>query len=302
MNDSTDRGLAGDALTGEVIACFENAESERFTEVAQILVRHLHSFIREAGITEEEWRKGIDFLTRTGQISDDRRQEFILLSDVLGASMQVISINNRKPEGATPATVFGPYFVEGSPRYDNGADLSNGASGEPCYVYGRVLNTSGEPAAGAHLEVWQSDEDGCYDVDYEGLERMQNRGQFEADEEGNYSFWAAKPAAYPIPDDGPVGELLAAANRSPMRPAHVHFMVRAPGYETLVTHVFQEGDEYLDSDAVFAVNSPLLITRFEHHEPGPAPDGTQLAEPFYTMHYDLVLAPEQENERRTPEA
>lgn len=276
MKESADRELTGSALTDEVISRFENAESERFKEVAQSLVRHLHSFVREAGVTEEEWQKGIDFLTCTGHTSDDQRQEFILLSDVLGVSMQVININNQKLEGATPTTVFGPYFVEGSPRYDNGEDLSNGAPGEPCYIYGRVLNTYREPVAGAHLEVWQSDEDGCYDVDYEGLERMQNRGRIEADAEGNYSFWAAKPAAYPIPDDGPVGELLAAANRSPMRPAHVHFMVRAPGYETLVTHVFQEGDKYLASDAVFAVNSPLLITRFEHHEPGPAPDGTQL--------------------------
>lgn len=278
-----------DALTNEVLTRFDGGQSERYREITRSLVNHLHSFIREVGLTEEEWEKGIEFLTRTGNITDDKRQEFILLSDVLGASMQVIDINNRKPEGATESTVFGPFFVEGSPRYNNGDDLSNGASGEPCYMHGRVLDTSGEPIAGSHIEVWQSDEDGFYDVQYEGLDKPQNRGKLGSDADGNYYFWAVKPVAYSIPDDGPVGDLLAAANRSPMRPAHVHFMVQAPGYETLITHVFEGGDEYLETDAVFGVKSSL-ITGFERHKPGSAPDGTQMDEPFYTMNYDLVLA------------
>lgn len=281
--------MAKDQLTEEVLSRFAGSDSQRFKDITQSLVRHLHSFIREVGLTEQEWEQGIEFLTRTGHITDDKRQEFILLSDVLGASMQVLDINNRKPEEATDSTVFGPFFVEGSPRYENGEDLSNGAKGEPCYMHGRVLNTTEEPIAGAHIEVWQSDEDGFYDVQYEGLDRPQNRGQLEADEEGNYYFWAVKPVAYPIPDDGPVGDLLKAANRSPMRPAHVHFMVQAEGYETLITHVFEEGDWYLDLDAVFGVKDSL-VTRFERHEAGSAPDGRQLERPFYTMNYDLVLA------------
>ena len=278
-----------EALTEEVLSRFEGSDSQRFKEVTQSLVRHLHSFIREVGLTEEEWEKGIEFLTRTGHITDDKRQEFILLSDVLGASMQVININNRKPQQATQATVFGPFFVEDAPHYENGDDLSGGAKGEPCYMHGRILNTSGEPIPGANIEVWQSDEDGFYDVQYESVEGMQNRGQLEADGEGNYYFWAVKPVAYPIPGDGPVGELLAAANRSPMRPAHVHFMVQAPGYDTLITHVFEAGDKYLDSDAVFGVKDSL-ITDFERHEAGRSPDGALLEEPFYTMNYDLVLS------------
>lgn len=293
MKQKANHEITTDALTEEVLSRFEKSDSERFKEVAQSLARHLHSFIREVGLTEEEWEKGIEFLTRTGHITDDKRQEFILLSDVLGASMQVIDINNRKPEEATDSTVFGPFFVEDSPHYENGDDLSNGAKGDPCYMHGMVLDTSGAPIPGARLEVWQSDEDGFYDVQYEGLDRPQNRGQLEADEWGSYGFWAVKPVAYPIPYDGPVGDLLKAANRSPMRPAHVHFMVQAPGYETLITHVFQEGDEYLDSDAVFGVKESL-ITNFERHEAGEAPEGTRMEEPFYTLHYDLVLASAEE--------
>lgn len=282
--------LTEDTLTEEVLSRFEGSDSERFKEITKSLVKHLHAFVREVELTEKELEKGIEFLTRTGHITNDKRQEFILLSDVLGISMQVIGINNRKPEGATEATVFGPFFIEASPRYENGDDISNGASGEPCYMHGRVLGASGEPLPGAHLEVWQSDADGFYDVQYEGLQGMQNRGQLEADTEGNYYFWAVKPVAYPIPYDGPVGDLLAAANRSPMRPAHVHFMVKVPGYETLITHVFEEGDKYLESDAVFGVKDSL-ITHFERHESGSAPDGTRVDKPFYTMSYDLVLSP-----------
>jgi hydroxyquinol 1,2-dioxygenase len=284
------RNLADEGLTRAVLASFGNSESERFREVVQSLVRHLHAFVSEVELTEEEWFKGIDFLTRTGHITDDRRQEFILLSDVLGVSMLVIGLNNRKPAGATESTVFGPFFVEGSPRYTNGDDIANGAPGEPCFMQGRVLSVTGEPIPDARIEVWQADEAGFYDVQYDDLSEPRGRGHLYTDEEGRYWFWSVKPEAYPIPDDGPVGELLDAANRSPMRPAHVHFMVKAPGYETLITHVFAEGDRHLDSDAVFGVKSSL-ITSFERHEPGTAPDGTDMDTPFYTMSYDVVLAP-----------
>ena len=295
MDSNTARDLADEDLTQAVLDSFAHSKSERFQAVMQSLVRHLHAFVSEVQLTEEEWFKGIDFLTRTGHITDDKRQEFILLSDVLGVSMQVIGMNNKKPAGATESTLFGPFFVENSPRYANGDNIANGAPGEPCFMHGRVLSLTGEPIPDAHIEVWQSDSHGFYDVQYEGLPEARGRGHLYSDEQGRYSFWSVKPVAYPIPDDGPVGDLLDAANRRPMRPAHVHFMVKAPGYKTLITHLFEEGDQHLNSDAVFAVKSSL-ITRFERHEPGLAPDGVKMEVPFYTMRYDIVMAPAEEKD------
>jgi len=287
------RNLADEDLTRAVLATFEHSKSERFQTVMQSLVKHLHAFINEVELTEDEWFKGIDYLTRVGHITDDKRQEFVLLSDVLGVSMLVIDINNKTEGEATASTVFGPFFVEGSPGFQNGDDIANGASGEPCYMQGRVLSTSGEPLPGAHIEIWQADDHGFYDVQYK--ETTQGRGHLTADKEGRYYFWSVRPEAYPIPEDGPVGELLHTADRSPMRPAHVHFMIKVPGYKTLITHVFKDGDPYLDSDAVFGVRSSL-ITGFEHHEPGIAPDGKKMEVPFYTMNYDFLLPPLKEKD------
>jgi hydroxyquinol 1,2-dioxygenase len=267
-----------------------NCTSERFQEVMQSLVRHLHAFASEVELTEEEWFAGIEFLTRTGHITDDKRQEFILLSDVLGLSMLVIGLNHRKPATATPSTVFGPFFVEGSPQFENGDDISNGAPGEPCLVQGRVVSLTGEPIAGAHLEVWQADDDGFYDVQYHELEESRGRGHLTSAEDGRFWFWSVKPVGYPIPGDGPVGDLLRASNRSPMRPAHVHFMVSAPGYEAVTTHMFADGDPDLDSDAVFGVKSEL-IAPVVPHEPGQAPDGRKMQTPYWSITYDIVLAP-----------
>lgn len=285
--------LADDDLTRAVLASFGHGASERFQTVLQSLVRHLHAFVGEVRLTEEEWAKGIEFLTRTGHITDDKRQEYILLSDVLGVSMLVIGLNNQRPAGATESTVFGPFFVEGSPKLANGAELANGASGEPCYMHGRVLSLAGEPIPQARLEIWQADDQGFYDVQHKELTEAHCRGHLYTDTEGRYAFWSVRPEAYPIPDDGPVGELLAEARRSPMRPAHVHFMVTAPGYKMLITHVFAAGDRYLDSDAVFAVKSSL-ITEFTRHDPGAAPGGTAMSVPYYTMTYDFTLAPAEE--------
>jgi hydroxyquinol 1,2-dioxygenase len=294
MSDGqTSRNLSDEALTAAVIESFEGAASERFREIAESLVRHLHGFVTDVGLTEDEWFAGIDFLTRTGHITSDRRQEFILLSDVLGVSMLVIGLNNRKPAGATEATVFGPFFVAGSPRYDNGADIANGASGVPCFVRGRVLGTKGEPVGGARIEIWQADDEGLYDVQRPGLDEAQGRGHLFSAADGGFAFWTVRPEAYPIPSDGPVGDLLAAAGRGPMRPAHIHFRVEAPGYETLTTHVFVAGDDYLDRDAVFGVKRSL-IAPFARQEPGTAPDGRSVDTPFYTLSYDLVLAPERD--------
>jgi hydroxyquinol 1,2-dioxygenase len=286
------RDLSGDALTREVLARFTGSEPARFREIMQSLVRHLHAFAREVGLTEEEWLAGIEFLTRTGQMCSDQRQEFILLSDTLGLSMQVVGINHPAAGGSTESTVFGPFFVPNAPHYRNGDNLANGAPGEPCFVSGQVRSAAtGEPLAAAHLEVWQADDEGLYDVQRAGLPAPQGRGQLDADAAGRFWFWTVKPVPYPIPYDGPVGELLTAARRSPMRPAHIHFRVSAPGYRSVTTHVFVAGDPYLDSDAVFGVKQSL-IAPFERHEPGtPAPDGTMPSQPFYTMRYDFALLP-----------
>jgi hydroxyquinol 1,2-dioxygenase len=282
--------LGDDQLTQAVLASFGQATGERLRAVMQSLVRHLHAFVREVELTEEEWARGIEFLTRTGRITSDQRQEFVLLSDVLGISMLTIGINHRRPGAATESTVFGPFFVEGSPRFEPGADLSAGAPGEPCLVQGRVRSVAGAPVPGARVEVWQADDQGLYDVQYDDLDHARARGHLFSGGDGRFWFWTVRPTAYPIPTDGPVGELLAAANRSVMRPAHVHFMVEAPGFQKLTTHVFVAGDPYLDADAVFGVKRSL-VTEFHGHPPGTAPDGRVLEVPFFTAAYDLVLAP-----------
>lgn len=293
------RNLSGDALTQAALASFGQCDSPRFQQVAQSLVKHLHAFIQEVALTEEEWAQGIDFLTRVGHITTEQRQEFILLSDVLGASMLVIGVNHPQSLDVTESTVFGPFFVNHSPLYQNGDDIANGAPGEPCYMSGVVRSLSGEPIPQARLDVWQADEDGRYDVQYEELPAARGRGRLHADHDGRYYFWSIRPAAYPIPNDGPVGELLSAANRSPMRPAHVHFMITAPGYHPLITHVFAEGDPYLDTDAVFGVKSSL-IAPFTRHEPGSAPDGRRMDTPYFTMRYDFTLAPLEDAETSAP--
>jgi hydroxyquinol 1,2-dioxygenase len=285
------RNLADAELTKAVQASFDGTPDPRLREVLQALVRHLHGFATEVGLTEEEWFAAIDFLTRTGHITDDKRQEFILASDTLGLSMLVVGMNNRRPAGATESTVFGPFFIEGSPGFKNGDDLANGAPGMPCFMSGTVRSTDGDPVPGALLDIWQADEDGFYDVQYADLDEARGRGHLHSDDEGRYWFWTVQPEAYPIPTDGPVGNMLAATSRSPMRPAHVHFKVTAPGYQTLITHVFDESDQYLDTDAVFGVRSSLLAT-FEHHDPGTAPDGRELGEPYRSARFDLILAPE----------
>jgi hydroxyquinol 1,2-dioxygenase len=273
----TRRDLADAALTDAVVESFTT--EGRLTTVMTSLVRHLHAFASEVGLTEEEWFAGIDFLTRTGHITDDKRQEFILLSDVLGLSMLVVGINNRRPPEATESTVFGPFFVEGSPGFENGDDLANGAPGEPCDVSGRVVDVEGKPVPGALIEVWQADEDGFYDVQYSDLQQARGRGHLRSDADGRFWFQTVKPEAYPIPDDGPVGELLRAGGRGPMRPAHIHFKIDAEGYQTLITHVFADGDEYLDSDAVFGVRENL-IGEFQRGDEG-----------RWGMTYEFVLAP-----------
>lgn len=278
-------------LVDEVLASFDGATSPRLRQVMQSLARHLHDFAREVRLTEQEWEAGIEFLTTAGHITDDKRQEFILLSDALGLSMQTIAINNEAYENATEATVFGPFLVEGAPRIDDGGDMAFGAQGQPCWVWGTVTDTDGTPLPGARIEVWEADETGHYDVQY-GDGRTAARAHLFADEQGAYRFWGLTPTPYPIPYDGPVGQLLAAVGRSPMRTAHLHFMVSAPGRHTLVTHIFVDGDEYLDRDSVFGVK-PSLVRTFEEHSPGtPTPDGRDLhGASWTTCRFDIVLPP-----------
>jgi hydroxyquinol 1,2-dioxygenase len=279
------------ALVDQVVASFDSADDPRLRFVMQALTRHLHAFAREVRLTEAEWNAAIRFLTDTGHITDDRRQEFILLSDVLGLSMQTIAINNEAYANATEATVFGPYFVDGSPRIPLGGDIAGGAPGEPCWVEGAVTDTDGNPVPGALIEVWEADQDGFYDVQYADG-RLAARGHLTTDDRGGYRFWAITPTAYPIPHDGPVGQLLAAAGRTPMRASHLHFMVSAAGKRTLVTHIFVRGDAQLPTDAVFGVKDSL-IKEFDSHPAGtPTPDGRDLAgHSWSSVRFDIVLAP-----------
>ncbi|VFR32484.1 Catechol 1,2-dioxygenase [plant metagenome] len=271
-------------ITQAVLAAQLASPSPRLARVMTSLVRHLHDFAREIELTEEEWFEGIRFLTRAGHITDDKRQEFILLSDVLGLSTLVTAQNNVKPPGCTEATVFGPFFVEGAPRVALGADIANGAKGTPCEVSGQVRSLDGQPVAGAVIDVWQSDEDGTYDVQRAPGNAPQARAQLLSDEDGRYRFRSILAHCYPIPHDGPVGDLLRGLGRHPWRPAHLHFKIEAPGYERLITHVFRDDDPYLESDAVFGVRSSLLAKWARRPEHGGASE-------CYELLFDFVLNP-----------
>ncbi|MGJ7498549.1 intradiol ring-cleavage dioxygenase [Variovorax sp. RT4R15] len=286
------RDLDENTITQAVLARHTGAHDARLREVMTSLVQHLHAFARDIKLTEEEWFAGIQFLTDVGHITDDKRQEFILLSDTLGLSMLVTALNNPKPLACTEATVFGPFHVEGSPVYSLGEDVSNGARGDACFVRGRVVGLDGRPVPHAELQVWQADANGKYDVQYAGDHGHRARGTLHTDSDGNFHFKSIRAEAYPIPHDGPVGRMLEALGRHPWRPAHLHFMITAPRYERLITHVFRSGDQYLDSDAVFGVRRSLIADWMEH-PPGPTPDGAVSDATFYTLDFDFVLNPSQ---------
>ena len=284
------RNITEHNITEAVLGRLANCESPRLKEILGLLVKHLHDFVREARLSEAEWMQGIEFLTATGQMCSDKRQEFILLSDTLGVSMLTVAQNNAKPPAATEATVFGPFHIHGAPNAEPGADITGGASGEPLFVRGSVKALDGSPLANAVVDVWQADDQGMYDVQYQGSDALRARAVMRADTQGRFWFRTVLPVAYPVPTDGPVGRMLLASGRHPWRPAHVHFMIAAPGYETLITHVFRDHDAYLDSDVVFGVRSSL-IGDYVEHPPGPAPDGSTLDRPFYTLDFDFVLNP-----------
>lgn len=271
------RNLTQDNITQAVLDRMAQTPDPRLKEIMTSLVRHLHAFARETRLTEEEWFAGIEFLTKVGHITDDKRQEFILLSDALGLSMLTVAMNSDKPPGCTEATVVGPFYVSNAPQFGLGDDIANGASGVPCRVRGSVRSLGGEPVPDAEIQVWQADDEGMYDVQRGPVERLQARGVLRSDQNGHFHFQSILAQPYPIPDDGPVGDMLRATKRHPWRPAHLHFKISAPGYETLVTHVFREGDQYLDSDAVFGVRQSLITQWL------PQPDGT------YLLEFDFVL-------------
>jgi hydroxyquinol 1,2-dioxygenase len=280
-----------DEITATVLASYDGAEDARLRELMQALVRHLHAFASEVNLTPQEWDKAIAVLTATGEITDAHRQEFILWSDTLGLSMLVDALTHQLPPGATESTVLGPFYVPDSPLREYGADLAAEQAGVPAWVHGRVLDLDGRPIAGAELDVWQNGDDRLYAVQRPEAPEDHLRGRFLARDDGSYAFLAVRPVPYPIPFDGPVGQMLEATGRHPWRPAHIHMIVRAAGYLPLTTHMFDQASEYLDSDAVFAVKRSLLREFVEHSPDDPdTPDG--VTGDWVSVENDIVLAPE----------
>jgi catechol 1,2-dioxygenase len=282
-----------ESATAAVVESFARTPDPRLREILGSLTRYLHDFVRDVEPTMEEWEWAIDFLTRTGQKSTDTRQEFILLSDVLGVSMLVETINQRKTagEGVTDSTVLGPFHMVDSPDREFGDAIDMIGSGEPCVVTGRVVSVDGTPLPGAKVDVWQADDHGFYDVQQPGEQPQGNgRGLFTSDEEGRFRFRTVVPAHYPIPTDGPVGDLLGATLRHPYRPAHIHFIAAAQGHQPVTTHIFVQDSPYLESDAVFAVKKSLVQEFAEVDDPERAAE-YGVANPFRLATFDIVLQP-----------
>lgn len=274
-----------------VISRNAKAKNERLAEVMEVITRHLHAAVKEIEPTQEEWFEAIMFLTKTGQMCNDWRQEYILLSDVLGVSMLVDAINNRKPTGASESTVLGPFHVADAPELPMGANICLDQKGDPMLVRGRITGTDGKPIDHAKIDVWQANDEGFYDVQQKGIQPDFNlRGVFRTGADGSYHFRGVKPKYYPIPDDGPVGQLLGKLGRHPYRPAHLHYILEAEGYETLVTHIFDPDDPYINSDAVFGVKQSLLA-RFEWVEDPDRITAAGMEAPYYEVVHDFVLVP-----------
>jgi hydroxyquinol 1,2-dioxygenase len=277
-------------VTDEAVNSLAGTADPRLRELLTGLIRHLHAFARETRLTQAEWERAISFLTATGQTCTDTRQEFILLSDVLGVSMLVDALNHKHLAGATDTTVLGPFYVGEHRVAPHGSDLAPGAAGDRMLVDAAVTDTDGRPLAGAAADVWHADGTGLYDSQKPGyaLDRPELRARFVTGADGKFSFRTIVPKSYPVPTDGPVGELLRASGRHAMRPAHIHFLIAAPGHETLVTHLFVAGDEYLESDAVYGVK-PSLIVRLEARDEPTWPDGTPAPARWFRMSYRFAL-------------
>ncbi len=285
--------LTEQTLTAVVQQAFDDSADPRFRDVFQSLVRHLHDFAREVRLTGDEWFTAMDFVERVGKISTPTRQEVVLLSDILGLSMLLDKINQHTGSSATEPALLGPFYVDGRPTADNGSDISSRVSGTPMFVTGRVVDDSGHPIAGAKVDTWHSDGEGFYDV--QRTEKLHDqfamRALLTCDHDGRFWYRSITPRYYPVPTDGPCGEILRAANRSPMRPQHVHFWFRADGYRPLITQLFWRDDPYIGHDAVFA-DQDSLMADFVRHEPGIAPDGASVDEPFVTLDWTFTLVAE----------
>ncbi|MER7936339.1 MULTISPECIES: dioxygenase [unclassified Streptomyces] len=284
------RDLTSDTITEAVISTMRDTEDPRLAEILRSLVRHLHAFVREVGPTEQEWAAGVDFLTRTGQTCTPTRQEFILLSDVLGVTVLVDALGNRRSAEATQNSVLGPYFSEDRPRHSDNADISGGLPGTPLFFEGRVVDREAAPVAGAGVDVWHSDSDGHYDMDLPGSPGPAMRALFRTDDTGRFAFRSIRPASYPIPGDGPVGDLMKATSRSLMRPAHVHLLIDAPGFQRVTTMLFPADDPYLDTDPVFGVKQSL-VESYDTYEAGTGPCGGLTDVPYTLLRRTFVLEP-----------
>jgi len=290
--DTLRRSTSEDDITAEVLARFAATPDPRLRRIMLALINHLHAFVKEVELTETEWFQAIEILTEAGKMCSDKRQEFILFSDTLGVSMVADLIGHRKPEGATESTVFGPFHRLGSPEMPAGGNIAHrDTTGIPTLVSGRVLDLDGKPIAGAELDVWQAQTNGLYDSQDKNPDALHMRGKFRTDGEGRYLLRTVQPVNYPIPSDGPVGAMLKATGRHPWRPAHIHFVVTADGYDAVTTHIFDRRDPYLESDAVFAVKDSLICD-FERHD-APTPEAAKLgmAGPVLTAEFDFVLKP-----------
>ena len=287
-------------LAQAVVDRMADCKEPRFKEVMSALVKHAHAFVREVQLTPDEWMAAIQFLTATGKMCDEKRQEFILLSDTLGVSMLVVAIEQAKGAAAlkdrpsaehpTEATVQGPFYWEGAPELELGADIGEGNAGDPAYYHGRVTDTAGKSIANCAVDVWSGDGEGFYDMQKGPDAGMALRARFRTDKDGNYRFWSIKHSYDPVPADGPVGGMLHRMGRHPNRPGHMHMMLNAPGHERLITHIFVSDSPYLDSDAVFGVRNSLIVD-FDQHQPGTAPDGRTMNKAYATAKYDFKLVP-----------
>jgi hydroxyquinol 1,2-dioxygenase len=277
--------------TKAVLKRFEDIPDPRLREVMQSAIKHLHSFVSEVRPTGEEWFKTIQFLTEIGQKCDDKRQEFILLSDTMGVSMLIDDINNRRVAGATPSTVEGPFHIPDAPEFADGTSMAGTAPGIPCFVTGKVTGLDGRPVGGAVLDLWQTDGEGLYEEQRRTVEPWM-RGIYHTNADGTYCVRTVAPVSYSIPMDGPVGAFFNRTDMSHIRPAHIHFAISAPGYHYLVTHLFQKGDKYINNDVVYGVKDALIV-EFVKKPAGKAPNGETVNEPFYEVKYDFVLEQKQ---------
>jgi catechol 1,2-dioxygenase len=294
------RQTTPDDITARVLAAFEGCEDPRLRVIMQTLVRHLHGLVSEIELTFEEWQAAIAQLTATGHITDERRQEWILWSDVLGLSMLVDALGHRSPPPATESTVLGPFYVPGSPLRAYGDHIDEVPAGEQAWIYGVVRSLDGTPIAGAELDVWQNGDNELYAVQDPQAPEDHLRGRFATREDGTYGFVAVRPTPYPIPDDGPVGKMLQLTGRHPWRPAHIHMIVRAPGHVPVATHVFDRTSTYIDSDAVFAVKESLLRDfRRRDADDADKPEGMAPG-PWFSLESDFVLAPGEGHEPVDP--